>query len=216
MLILSIPIPLLWQVRLPWKRKMALGLLLCSGLFVITAAIIRAVLTLGNASEVNNADIWGVRETFVSVIAISAPAIKPLFSPASWSKSGSSNSKDRFTQSNFSLQKTSQPSSHELSSVRWAEKPTGFDKTGAQRLADDGSEEFMVPISTYRTTSESDRKVQPLKIEVQTAYELDDGQDLRSNNLANAEEGRSSSNLQGITHSWNHGHSETRITGGGQ
>lgn len=45
-LILAIPAPLLWKLKIPLKRKLVIGVLLCSGLFVITAAIIRVVLTL--------------------------------------------------------------------------------------------------------------------------------------------------------------------------
>jgi hypothetical protein len=40
---------------------------------------LRCVLTLISVNNIGNSTIWGIRETFVSLIAISAPAIKPLF-----------------------------------------------------------------------------------------------------------------------------------------
>lgn len=49
--ILSIPIPLLWKVRLPLSRKIVIVLLLSSGIFVITAALLRCILTLQDVSQ---------------------------------------------------------------------------------------------------------------------------------------------------------------------
>ncbi|RDW79803.1 hypothetical protein BP6252_04441 [Coleophoma cylindrospora] len=92
--LLAIPIPLLWTVRLPVARKLLIGVLLCSGFFVVTAALLRCILSLLDIRHINNSTIWAIRETFVSVVATSAPAIKPLFNKDRWlgstiSKSGS-------------------------------------------------------------------------------------------------------------------------------
>lgn len=65
--ILVIPLPLLWKLKIPVQRKAIIGLLLCSGLFVISAAIIRVVLTLGSNPSALNINRWGVRETIVGV-----------------------------------------------------------------------------------------------------------------------------------------------------
>lgn len=77
--ILAIPLPLVWKVQIPLARKIVIGILLSSGVFVITAALLRCVLSLISVANIGNSTIWGIRETFVSLIAISAPAIKPLF-----------------------------------------------------------------------------------------------------------------------------------------
>ncbi|RDW92200.1 hypothetical protein BP5796_01594 [Coleophoma crateriformis] len=92
--LLAIPIPLLWTVRLPVAKKLLIGVLLCSGVFVVTAALLRCILSLLDIRHINNSTIWAIRETFVSVVATSAPAIKPLFNKDRWlastiSRSGS-------------------------------------------------------------------------------------------------------------------------------
>lgn len=82
--ILAIPIPILRQLRISWWRKLAVTLLLCGGLFVITAAIIRAALTLGSSPSVITINLWGSRETVVALVAVSAPVLSPLFRRAFW------------------------------------------------------------------------------------------------------------------------------------
>lgn len=84
MAILAIPVPILWQLRISWWRKLAVSLLLCGGLFVITAAIVRAALTLGSSPSVITVNLWGFRETVVALVAVSAPVLSPLFRPAFW------------------------------------------------------------------------------------------------------------------------------------
>ncbi|KAH7014533.1 uncharacterized protein B0I36DRAFT_425869 [Microdochium trichocladiopsis] len=82
--ILSIPLPLLWTLQVPNRQKIVIGILLSSGVFVITAAIIRIVITLGSAPSALNINRWGVRETIVGIIAVNAPILRPLFSKAFW------------------------------------------------------------------------------------------------------------------------------------
>ncbi|KAJ6442704.1 srpk [Purpureocillium lavendulum] len=90
--ILSIPIPLLWKVKITLGRKIAIGVLLCSGVFIIVATILRCVLSLRDIQGINVSTIWAIRETFVGIIAVNAAAIKPLFSKSRWitSSKGSS------------------------------------------------------------------------------------------------------------------------------
>ncbi|KAH6649021.1 hypothetical protein BKA67DRAFT_379552 [Truncatella angustata] len=82
--ILCIPLPLLWTLQVPIKKKVMIGLLLCSGLFVITAAIIRVVLTLGSHPSALNVNRWGVRETIVGIITVNIPILRPMFSKTFW------------------------------------------------------------------------------------------------------------------------------------
>ena len=84
--ILVIPLPLLWKLKVPVKRKIVIALLLCSGLFVISAAIIRVVLTLGTNPSALNINRWGVRETIVGIVAVNLPILKPLCNKSFWSK----------------------------------------------------------------------------------------------------------------------------------
>lgn len=85
-LVLTIPIPLLWGMRVPWGRKVALTLLLCSGVFVIAAAIMRISFTMDGASTGLNINRWGTRETIAGIIAVNAPIIQPLFKRWFWQR----------------------------------------------------------------------------------------------------------------------------------
>lgn len=85
--ILTLPLPLLWQMKVSVKRKIALTLLLCSGIFVITAALINiltaTVASLKNTAKVHG-NIWATREQVAGILAINAPILKPIFHPSFW------------------------------------------------------------------------------------------------------------------------------------
>jgi hypothetical protein len=74
---LAIPLPLLWKLNAPLRKKVTLGVLLSSGVFVITAAIVRIVMTLKAHPSALTINRWGVRETIAGIIAVNAPIIKP-------------------------------------------------------------------------------------------------------------------------------------------
>lgn len=79
-MLLSIPLPLIFfKLKASVGRKLVLGLLLCSGLFVIVAALLRCIESLGAIANIYNSTIWGIREVFVAICAVCAPGIKPLF-----------------------------------------------------------------------------------------------------------------------------------------
>lgn len=82
--ILIIPAPMLWRLRIPLWRRIAVSLLLCGGLFVISAAIIRCALTLTARPSVLNINLWGYRETVIALLAVTAPVLSPLFRPGFW------------------------------------------------------------------------------------------------------------------------------------
>ncbi|PVH99720.1 hypothetical protein DM02DRAFT_528465, partial [Periconia macrospinosa] len=82
--LLSIPLPLLWKLQVPLRRKIGIGLLICSGFFVIAAAIIRVVLTLGASPSGTNINRWGVREAIVGIISVNSPILRPLFTRDFW------------------------------------------------------------------------------------------------------------------------------------
>lgn len=84
--IMAIPVPILWNLRVSPLRKLGITLLLCSGLFIISTAIVRAVVTIGGTASVININRWGFRETAVGVCAVTAPVLAPMFTRAFWRK----------------------------------------------------------------------------------------------------------------------------------
>lgn len=83
---MSIPVPILWHLRVSKRRKIAVSILLLSGLFVISTAIVRAVMTITGAPTVININRWGFREICVGLCAVSAPILCPLFTRGFWRK----------------------------------------------------------------------------------------------------------------------------------
>ncbi|OMP85196.1 hypothetical protein BK809_0003864 [Diplodia seriata] len=88
-----IPAPILWKAQIPLKRKLLVAVLLFSGIFIVAAAIIRCVMSVNDIRHIGTSGIWAIRETFVSLFAVNAPAIKPLFSRSRHNLSGSSKDK---------------------------------------------------------------------------------------------------------------------------
>lgn len=68
--LLSVPIPMLWRLKIPMRKKLIISAILSSGLFVITAAIIRVVYSLDAEPSASNINRWGVRETIIGIFAI--------------------------------------------------------------------------------------------------------------------------------------------------
>ncbi|GAQ12322.1 hypothetical protein ALT_9643 [Aspergillus lentulus] len=86
MLLVYIPIPVLIHLRITIYQKVVVGILLCSGVFIIVAALLRCVMSLLEISQINSTAVWTVREIFVAFVAVNSPAIKPLFNPSSWKR----------------------------------------------------------------------------------------------------------------------------------
>lgn len=75
---------MLWQLKIPIRKKFVIGLILSSGLFVIIAAIVRVVYSLDAEPSAGNINRWGVRETIIGIFAINIPILRPLFSRSFW------------------------------------------------------------------------------------------------------------------------------------
>lgn len=89
-MIFCIPLPLLWTLQVPLKKKIVIGILLSSGAFVIAAAIIRVVLTTSANPSAISINSWGVRETIVGILTVNIPILRPVFNKEFWtSKKGS-------------------------------------------------------------------------------------------------------------------------------
>ncbi|KAH8900496.1 hypothetical protein GQ53DRAFT_619057, partial [Thozetella sp. PMI_491] len=82
--LLSIPLPLLWRLQIPMRQKFVIGIFLCSGLFVITAALVRAIVTLGSHPSAVTINRWGVIETIVGIITVNIPILRPVFNMSFW------------------------------------------------------------------------------------------------------------------------------------
>ncbi|KAK0387016.1 hypothetical protein NLU13_5330 [Sarocladium strictum] len=82
--LMAIPVPILWNLRVSRRRKIAVSILLLSGVFVISTAVVRAVATIGGRPSVININRWGFRETTIGLAAVSAPIICPIFTEAFW------------------------------------------------------------------------------------------------------------------------------------
>ncbi|KDB21942.1 hypothetical protein H109_06082 [Trichophyton interdigitale MR816] len=138
MLLLSIPLPLLVRVRIPLARQMIIGLLLCGGLFIMVATLLRCILSIQSIHGINISTIWAIRESFVAILAINAPCIKPIFSPRAWTiTSDDSSPKDSENPSSMGT------SSHQLSKMS---KSSRFDQLSVLRTVDDHcSEEISLP-----------------------------------------------------------------------
>ncbi|KAI0015984.1 hypothetical protein F4780DRAFT_761536 [Xylariomycetidae sp. FL0641] len=83
---MSIPIPILWNLRVPLRRKFMISTLLSSAVFVISTAVVRAILTLIGQPDVITINLWGFRELGIGLISVTAPVIYPIFTPEFWRK----------------------------------------------------------------------------------------------------------------------------------
>ncbi|PWI69168.1 hypothetical protein PCL_01553 [Purpureocillium lilacinum] len=144
-MILYIPIPLLWKVKLTLRRKMAIGMLLCSGIFIIVATILRCVLSLRDIKGINVGTIWAIRETFVGIIAVNAAAIKPLFSKSRWitTSKGSSSATPAYhkNQNEYSLDRMPEDASR--ASVIGSKHQGRFNNL-IMEMGDNSSEEHII------------------------------------------------------------------------
>jgi hypothetical protein len=84
--LLTIPLPILWHLRVSRRRKVGVGILLSSGLFIISTAIIRAITTLGGSPSIININRWGFRETAVGLMSVTLPILSPLATREFWRK----------------------------------------------------------------------------------------------------------------------------------
>jgi hypothetical protein len=77
LLMLSIPLPMLVKLKLPWKQKGVLIAIFSLGLFVVTAAILTKVFNLSNIYDPEYM-LWYTRESSVAIYVSNLPLIWPL------------------------------------------------------------------------------------------------------------------------------------------
>ncbi|KAF7554397.1 hypothetical protein G7046_g6838 [Stylonectria norvegica] len=179
--IVCIPVPLLWKVRLSIQRKLIIGLLLCSGVFIMIATLLRCVLSLQDIEGINVSTIWAIRETFVGILAVNAAPIKPLFSASRWLISSKGSSSNNHKSSSYANKYGHQLGTIPGNSGIGQNSSSGRHQKMMTDLADNSSEEHIVQIVDYNgrfkndiragsTTSE--QSVSPDGIMVTKTYEV--------------------------------------------
>ncbi|KAI0189224.1 hypothetical protein F4808DRAFT_467553 [Astrocystis sublimbata] len=83
-----IPLPVVWEVRLPRKKKATLLVLFGGGFLELAFSIVRAVSILTSG-------FWSIRESFVSTVLTNLPVVYPLFTHLiEWNEKRQTNSAD--------------------------------------------------------------------------------------------------------------------------
>ncbi|KAF3050611.1 hypothetical protein E8E11_010081 [Didymella keratinophila] len=82
--LLSVPISLLWDLNKPLRTRLAVFVLLASGMFVLAACVIRVSLTVVPKISVLNIARWGVREFCIVILAVNTAALRPMFPKSFW------------------------------------------------------------------------------------------------------------------------------------
>lgn len=87
----------IWSLTSPF-RKLVISIFLSSGIFVISASIIRTSITLTGKPSSFLVNSWGVRETFVGIVTVNLAIFAPILRRAFWTH-GSYQSAIRHTSS---------------------------------------------------------------------------------------------------------------------
>jgi hypothetical protein len=74
-----IALPLLFGLQVSLQRKIILGLMFSSGIFVMICAILRVYFSFLSIESLSVSLGWATRESFVAAVVVSLPGIKPLF-----------------------------------------------------------------------------------------------------------------------------------------
>ncbi|KAF5025726.1 hypothetical protein F66182_2193 [Fusarium sp. NRRL 66182] len=77
--LMSIPIPMIWKARMPWRKKIVIVVMFSGAFLEMVFGILRAVsiLTKGNTDPAQSG-YWSVRESFVSFVLTNLPMVYPL------------------------------------------------------------------------------------------------------------------------------------------
>ncbi|KAF1970723.1 hypothetical protein BU23DRAFT_473044 [Bimuria novae-zelandiae CBS 107.79] len=76
-LLLAIPVPLLWTLRIPLCKRCMVFLLLSSGIFVLAACVTRVSLTVVPNITVRIIARWGTRELSIAMVAVNSASLRP-------------------------------------------------------------------------------------------------------------------------------------------
>ncbi|KAF9728338.1 hypothetical protein PMIN04_007725 [Paraphaeosphaeria minitans] len=83
LIIILIPIPIIWPLKISLARKLGLLLMFCAGIFVMIAAILRVYFVL-SLQKGQTAAIWSCREDVVAIVVGQATMIRPVLTRRFW------------------------------------------------------------------------------------------------------------------------------------
>ncbi|KAK2797919.1 hypothetical protein FQN50_009015 [Emmonsiellopsis sp. PD_5] len=132
-MIIWIPLPLLWKVKVPLRRKLLFGAWLCTGIFIMIATLLRCIICLGDVASIN------LGTMFVAIIAVNIPVLKTLFTRSvrfAASKTGGSSAKH--------TKASTATESHQLSRIERREKQNRIRMAMGLTTIDNASEERIV------------------------------------------------------------------------
>ncbi|RSL65882.1 hypothetical protein CEP54_004028 [Fusarium duplospermum] len=136
--------------------KLVIGLLLSSGLFVISAAIIRATLTLSAHPSALAVNEWGVRETLVGIITVNIPILRPMFKRSFWSWQNNTNISSSFRTTTGAGKSTDITGPYELTpSIAEGSKPSDRGSQESIFKKDSVTMAAVVVKTTYDVTHET-------------------------------------------------------------
>lgn len=78
-ILLVIPVPMLWKLKVGLRRKLALSCLLCSGVFIMCCTILRTYYVFSDSLLQATGVAWAGREGVVSMVVIATPGLWSLF-----------------------------------------------------------------------------------------------------------------------------------------
>lgn len=164
-------LPLLFGLKVSLPRKIILGVMFSSGIFVMICAILRVYFSFQSIQNLSISLEWATRESFVASVIVSLPGIKPLFRHTRWfGSSGASKGigKSPYPSSSRGLggntkTNTNISSSRHDGNDRPYELRSGFGNSrGAERLPSGDSEEHILASSHGKSNA----------IHVTTEYEI--------------------------------------------
>lgn len=77
-------LPLLFKLQIELPRKIVLGFMFSSGVFIMICAILRVYFSFQSIDDLSISLEWATRESFVAAVIVSIPGIKPLFRRTRW------------------------------------------------------------------------------------------------------------------------------------
>ncbi|KEZ44907.1 hypothetical protein SAPIO_CDS2254 [Scedosporium apiospermum] len=176
-LIVYIPLPLLWKVNLILPRKIAIGVLLCSGVFIMVATLLHCIESIKDIEGIGTSTIWGIRETFVGIIAVNAPAIKPLFTRSRWLKGSRSGGSSTRPSGHTYLHSSSRDPSHMLQTLsgrKTAETMPGHNNSSEEMIVTKHGPEFQSNVAVEALDSPP---VSGNKVIITTTFQVEVEQD---------------------------------------
>ena len=93
LIIICIPMPLLFKVRLPTKNKIVLGMIFCIGTFTIVAAALNKYYSFSHPFG-TEWTIWYLRESYTAILCANLPLTYPLIQRIFHLRNWSSNTYD--------------------------------------------------------------------------------------------------------------------------